>query len=218
MSIVYMTRHGQANTGARDHDSYDKLSPLGHQQAQWLGTYFSQTKMTFDRIISGSLRRQKETAAGLNHADLTLDIDERLNEIDYFGLAQDLEEKFSIPFPDTQEEFAKQMQLVLAYWKEGKIASTVENFETFHTRILSVLNDALNAQDRVLLVSSTGVIASIVAELLSVPIQERNKLFLSVMHTSLHRFERVSGMLTPTLFCATPHLEHPEKHFARTYI
>jgi len=37
MSHITLIRHGQANTGARDEQSYDRLSALGHQQAAWLG-------------------------------------------------------------------------------------------------------------------------------------------------------------------------------------
>ena len=33
MSEVWLVRHGQAQTGASDEASYDRLSALGHQQA-----------------------------------------------------------------------------------------------------------------------------------------------------------------------------------------
>ena len=85
MSTVYITRHGQANTGARDHHEYDKLSPLGHQQAQWLGEFFAMNGISFERIYSGDLHRQQQTAQGINSAGVEHVIDERLNEFDYFG-------------------------------------------------------------------------------------------------------------------------------------
>jgi broad specificity phosphatase PhoE len=38
-SEIILIRHGQANTGAKDEESYDKLSATGHQQSAWLGDY-----------------------------------------------------------------------------------------------------------------------------------------------------------------------------------
>ena len=43
MSNITLIRHGQANTGARDEISYDRLSDLGHRQASWLGTPLRET-------------------------------------------------------------------------------------------------------------------------------------------------------------------------------
>ena len=213
-----MTRHGQANSGAKDHESYDQLSALGHQQARWLGDYFSEIDQSFDRIIAGDLKRQQETARGLNIPNLPIETDRRLNELDYFGLAQDLEEKFAVPFPDTQEKFVEQICTILTYWEQGKITSHMESYAAFHNRIEEIIDEFAKRDERVLMVSSTGVIASIVAQQLSVPIAHRNRLFVSIMHTSLNRFELSCGMLLPTLFCATPHLDRPERHHARTFI
>ena len=39
MSHITLIRHGQANSEAKDEISYDKLSPLGHEQAAWLGDH-----------------------------------------------------------------------------------------------------------------------------------------------------------------------------------
>ena len=80
LGAVYITRHGQAKTGARDHDDYDKLSTLGHQQAQWLGEFFAMHGNKFDRVYSGSLCRQQQTAKGINICGAEHIIDERLNE------------------------------------------------------------------------------------------------------------------------------------------
>ncbi|HGG64496.1 MAG TPA: histidine phosphatase family protein, partial [Rhodobacteraceae bacterium] len=50
MVELTLIRHGQAQTGARDEASYDSLSDLGHQQAQWLGETL-RGGVPFDRII-----------------------------------------------------------------------------------------------------------------------------------------------------------------------
>ena len=64
-SEIILIRHGQANTGAKDEESYDKLSATGHQQSAWLGDYLRAQDSAFDRVICGNLRRHQETAAGL---------------------------------------------------------------------------------------------------------------------------------------------------------
>ena len=218
MSTVYITRHGQANTGARDHHEYDKLSPLGHQQAQWLGEFFTMNSISFDRIYSGNLQRQQQTAQGINTAGVEHVVDERLNEFDYFGLSHDIETRIGIPYPETQDDFKDYILNMITLWKNGEISSDLETYESFHDRILSVVHDLSDRGENALLVSSSGVIASLVARLLNVPLKDQPKLFLSVSHTCLNRFERICGALTPTLFCATPHLDRPDRSHARTFI
>ena len=99
MSNVMIVRHGQANSEARDEASYDQLSPIGHQQAKWLGEYFGQIEPKFEKIYSGTLKRQIETAQGINQFGLPHEQDARLNEMDYFGLAADLERRHNIDYP-----------------------------------------------------------------------------------------------------------------------
>ena len=44
MVQIFLVRHGQANSEAKDEVSYDKLSPLGKIQAGWLGQYFKKNE------------------------------------------------------------------------------------------------------------------------------------------------------------------------------
>ncbi|MBY8968187.1 histidine phosphatase family protein, partial [Algiphilus sp. NNCM1] len=59
MGSIYLIRHGQASFGA---DDYDVLSPVGVEQAQVLGRHLADIGLTFDRCVSGDLRRQQHTA------------------------------------------------------------------------------------------------------------------------------------------------------------
>jgi broad specificity phosphatase PhoE len=59
---LYVVRHGQASFGAAN---YDKLSELGWQQARWLGQWFNQQGLQFDRLVTGTLVRHNETLAGI---------------------------------------------------------------------------------------------------------------------------------------------------------
>ena len=62
MTDIYLVRHGQASFGKAN---YDKLSPLGGQQAHWLGEYFKQRDIVFDEVLSGDMVRHHETTQGI---------------------------------------------------------------------------------------------------------------------------------------------------------
>jgi broad specificity phosphatase PhoE len=59
MGQVLLVRHGQARFGA---DDYDRLSDLGRAQARLLGDWLAARGRRFDRAVTGSLRRHRETA------------------------------------------------------------------------------------------------------------------------------------------------------------
>lgn len=87
MAHMTLVRHGQAQSGAQDEASYDRLSDLGHQQAQWLGAHFQRTEEHFARVYTGTMRRHIETAESMGAAQYGEVIqDPRLNEFPYFSL------------------------------------------------------------------------------------------------------------------------------------
>lgn len=217
MSEITLVRHGQANSGAQDEHSYDQLSDLGHQQAAWLGDYL-QGVAPFDRIISGAMRRQIETAKGLNTANLPHDHDPRLNELDYFGLAAALKDHRDIPIPTSAPEFAAHVPQVLDAWRNQEIHQEVETYDAFHDRIFAALHDAARRSERCLLVTSTGVIATLTAIALGLETAAKTKMFLCVAHTSIHKFELRGDDLYLTQFGATPHLDMPDRQHARTHV
>ena len=87
MAEIILVRHGQANRHATDEAGYDRLSPLGVQQAEWLGAHFGQTNPHFDHVITGTLHRQTGTASRHGLRDHRTQ-DARLNELSYFAIAQ----------------------------------------------------------------------------------------------------------------------------------
>ena len=216
MVEITLIRHGQAQTGAKDEASYDRLSDLGHDQARWLGDYFQQTQ-DFDHVVSGSLTRQVETARSLGLPDVALDTDPRLNELDYFGLAHSLHSAQGVPFPEEARAFAAHVPLVLNIWRHGPIDPGLETYEAFRARIRSVLEDAAGREGRVLLVTSTGVIATLAALALGLDTDMKSKMFLCVAHTSVHKFELRRDDLHLTQFGGTPHLDRRDRAHAKTF-
>lgn len=61
MGAIYFIRHGQASFGS---DNYDQLSAMGHQQARVLGTALNTRGVAPQVLVSGSMQRHLETAAG----------------------------------------------------------------------------------------------------------------------------------------------------------
>src|SRR4051794_1467973 len=59
MGLILLVRHGQASTGSAD---YDRLSPLGEQQATVVGNELRARGIAPARVVSGALRRQRQTA------------------------------------------------------------------------------------------------------------------------------------------------------------
>jgi len=102
MSTLYLIRHGQA--GSRDH--YDQLSETGQRQAVLLGRHFRASGVRFDAAYSGSLERQRQTAALVLEAlpgAPEVRVDPRWNEFDLDSLWKKLAPRLIA----TDEEFAR---------------------------------------------------------------------------------------------------------------
>ena len=174
--------------------------------------------MPFQKIISGTLKRQIETANGVNQFDLPHLQDARLNELNYFGMADCLKRAHNIPYPETQTAFAQHLQTMLEYWQADKLDPALESYTSFRQRIRSVILEGLTSQTPSLLVSSTGVIASLAGDTLNTDAAHLVKLFMAVGHTSLSQFQLINADLTLTQFGAKPHLEPADRTNAQTYI
>lgn len=212
-----MVRHGQAQTGAKDEASYDNLSDLGHQQANWLGEHLGEDH-SFDRVVTGTMRRQIQTGQSMGLPRVAYQSDSRLNEMDYFGLAGMLETSHGLAVPTSQEEFQTHVRDVLGAWSRAEVGDDLESYADFRGRILGAVRDIAQAQDRVIVVSSTGVIATLMAVALDLDIRRKSEVFLRIAHTSIHKFEIVGDDLHLIQFCATPHLDLPKRVHARTLI
>lgn len=215
MVELTLIRHGQAQTGAQDEASYDNLSDLGHRQARWLGEIL-RDGVPFERIISGDMKRQVQTAEGLalgvHHS-----IDARLNELDYFGLAASLKASHGVDIPNDIQSFAQHVPQVLDVWRQGGMNGDLETYDEFCSRIMGALHNAAGQDGRTVLVTSTGVIATLSAIALGLDMVKKTKLFLRVMNTSVHKFELLGDELHLTQFGAVPHLERPDRLHAKTY-
>ena len=170
MAVVHLIRHGQASFGAAE---YDELSELGREQARTVGGTLAARQVRIDRVVSGSLRRQRDTAEFcLTAAGLAgqLSIDDRFDEYDHFGLAAALPDS---PAPTSSAEFQVVLDAALERWISG--AMTPEGMPTwvdFADRAWAGLDEFLAVLGKGgagAAFTSGGVITAICARLLGLP-------------------------------------------------
>ena len=215
MGEIVLVRHGQANTGAQSEEDYDRLSELGHRQARMLGAWLDAHEPGFDRVISGTMRRHRETAAGLGHD--APERDSRLNEMDYFALARDRLVQHDVNPPQSAEDFADHVPETFAAWHRAEIAGS-ESFARFEGRIREVLEEASAPGRRLLCVTSGGVIAMAMRLALGLDPERLAHVLLPIYNSSLHRFRLRDGRIHLVSFNAIPHLQEAEREALRTWL
>ena len=217
MSHVTLVRHGQANTTARDELSYDRLSDLGREQARWLGAHLRDTGEVFARAYSGTLQRHVETAREMA---LGLEVmrDARLDELEYFTMAQLLFAQHGVALPETREAFVLHLPRLFGYWREGRIADVPESFDSFESRVSAVISEIAAGEGRAVVVTSGGLIGMAMRVTMGLGMTAFAHACLAIENTSLHRFQPLPTGLALTLFNAVPHLDGAQRSFARTHL
>lgn len=219
MSHITLIRHGQANTHAKDEASYDQLSDLGHQQAQWLGEHLTQTKAHYTRVYCGSMRRHLETAQGLG-ADRYGPIvqDARLNEFGYFALEEAMLSQKGVAPATSREEFASHMPQTLAAWSQDELTDLPESFAAFNSRVSGALQDILDGSGPALVVSSAGVISTVMRNTLQLDVESWSKMCLAIFNSSMHKVQSFMGAPLLTQFNGIPHLDQADRQYAQTHL
>ncbi len=220
MPHITLVRHGQANSQASDEDDYDRLSDLGRKQSRWLGAHLHETGEDFTRVYAGTLRRHRETAQEMGTQMRAADVvhDPRLNELEYFTLARLLADQHGIVLPVDRDGFLRHLPVMFAHWQEGRLEGAPETFEAFEHRVRSVLHDIADGAGRALVVTSGGLIGMALRVTMELDLRSLAHVCLAVHNTSLHRFEPLPTGLALMQFNAIPHLDRPERHFARTHL
>ena len=216
MTHITLVRHGQANTYARTAEDYDRLSPLGAQQAEWLGEWMRETQAHFDHVWSGDMSRHLATARGMGH--LSPEIDPRLNEFNYFDLARAAEDEHGLPAPTTPEEFTRHIPQLMDLWQADRLVGAPETFAAFEDRARSSMQDVLSHGGRALVVTSGGFISMVLRNVLGLEISPMTHLMFQIRNSALTEFEFVHGHKMLAGYNAIPHLAAPDRAHARTFI
>jgi broad specificity phosphatase PhoE len=184
---VLLVRHAQASFGAAD---YDVLSPTGIEQAAALAADLARRGVRVDRVVSGSLARQRDTVAPIAAAaGVRATVDARWNEYatdailaGYSGTALQLGDPAADPRgplpPDARvgmssREFQDVLERALLGWMAARGARPgEETWPAFAARAGAALDDVVNDLGRgetALVCTSGGVLAAICVRLFELP-------------------------------------------------
>ncbi len=219
MSELVLVRHGQASFGT---DDYDKLSELGWRQSRWLGEYFAERGIAFDRVVRGSLRRHAETLEGIAQGmarPLEGGEDARLNEYDANALLDAHLKGGARPQGGDRREHFRILREAMYAWTDGTLAGAPhEPFAEFRGRVLAALGEARNGRARrVLVVSSGGPISTILAEVLGMPLRGVVDLNLQTRNTGITELQAGASRIHCVSFNNVPHLDRPDRAGSLTY-
>ena len=219
MAELVLVRHGQASFGAED---YDKLSELGWQQSRWLGEYFAERGIAFDRVVRGSLRRHAETLAGIAEGigrPLEGAEDARLNEYDAHALLNAHLKGEAKPQGGDRREHFRILREAMYAWTDGTLGGAPhEPFADFRERVLAGLAAARAGRaKRVLVVSSGGPISTVLADVLGMPLRGVVDLNLQTRNTGITELQAGASRIHCVSFNNVPHLDRPDRAGALTY-
>ncbi len=203
MGELLVIRHGQASFGS---DNYDKLSELGHRQSAAVGQTLRDMGWVPDRTITGTLTRQKETLAsmgfeaGEEHAGF--------NEYDFQDL---LNARYKGDVPELvkgdRKVHFRTLRETVFQWQADEIENPSESWGTFTGRVEAArLAACATGAERVLAVSSGGVIGQLTAASLGAPDKMMMTLNLQIKNTSITKFVFTNAAFFLHEFNATPHM------------
>jgi broad specificity phosphatase PhoE len=215
VAVVYLVRHGQASFGAAD---YDVLSEAGRRQSAVLGAELARRGVVPDRVVTGSMARQRDTAslalaaAGLAGGGPAPEIDKRWNEYDHLALLGHHREAGEAPeFAGETEDQARAVQRALdgaiaAWVAAGDCAACERPWSRFRDETAAALAELLGALGRGgvgVVVTSGGVIAALCSRLLEVPPEGFVRLNRVIANASVTRV--VSGRSGTSLLSFNEH-------------
>jgi broad specificity phosphatase PhoE len=223
MAELYLVRHGQASFGA---ENYDALSPSGRTQSLWLGEYFAQARLRFDRVVIGTMERHRQTAegilAGMGGPQIEIAEDAGLNEYDFHALFAALGEAglpLGLSAASSKRDFYKALQQVLQLWADDRLPGRVpETWHQFQTRVQRARAAIQRSGGRrVLAVSSGGPIAVTAQQILQAPAATAIALNMQIRNSSVCQYLFKDGAMSLVSFNSVPHLERADRHECVTY-
>jgi broad specificity phosphatase PhoE len=223
MAMILLVRHGQAAFGS---ENYDQLSERGRMQSRWLGEHLAMLGVKPSRVVAGSLRRQRDTAAelllGMGWDGGQIEQDAGLDEYDGEALYRshtggaDQRAHQQRDFRDYWRTFRQAMKL----WSEGQLSNLPESWQDFGLRVRTAVDSATAGaarEDTVLLVSSGGAIGRLIADVMGAPASTAIELNLQFRNTGLCELIAGAGTLRLLSYNAIPHLDHPQRRDAVTF-
>ena len=220
MPTVLVTRHAQASFGAED---YDVLSAHGHTQAAALAADLRRRGIGIDRVVSGSLTRQRDTAAPVAaSAGHPLETDPRWDEYDtddilssYSTSAARAHRPADSSAPAVYpREFQDLLEPALLAWiAAGDQGSTAETWPAFLARVTGALHDvvmSLGPGQTALVCTSGGALAATCVATLGLPHPAFLTLNRVAVNTGVTKVVHGRSGSTLISFNDHGHLERPD--------
>ncbi|MBE0658386.1 MAG: histidine phosphatase family protein [Bryobacteraceae bacterium] len=224
MPTLTLIRHGQAGT----RDNYDVLSETGVAQARLLGLWLDQRVPAFDAVFSGSLERQRQTAAIAMNGGLEVRENPDWNEFDMDGvfeaivpLLSEADAGFRERYGLIQTEIAGGGESIHREWKpaDGEVMvawlknrfgemAGVESWEAFRQRVRRALQSVAGMDEgaRVCVFTSALPAALCIAEALGLEQPQILSLAGTSYNTGITVLRIVSGRPELVSFNSASHL------------
>ncbi|TFW09296.1 histidine phosphatase family protein [Oxalobacteraceae bacterium OM1] len=234
MGQILLVRHGQASFGS---SNYDRLSDLGLEQSRLLGEWFANTGQQVNRVVTGSLKRHRQTADACmamlpkaNLAETDWETDAGFDEYNHHDVLvkhhppfEDPEEvkRFLASSPNARYAFQEIFAASMARWMSGQHdAEYVESWPVFRERCTGALKRLLERADKsqsVLVFTSGGTIATLCQQVLGISDAQVAKLNWSLVNCAVTKLLYRPGHVTLSYLNNYAHLEWLGKPESVTY-
>lgn len=187
------------------------LSDLGHRQSEAVGALLREMDWVPDRLVTGTLTRQKDTLASMGF-DASPEEHAGFNEYDFGDL---LNARFKGAVPDMvkgdRKTHFRALRETVFEWQDAAFDGAAETFAEFEARTEAARAFATDTEaKRVLVISSGGVIGQITRDALGADKRHMMELNLQVKNTAMTRFMFKGARCSLHEFNATPHFMTPE--------
>lgn len=244
MGQIYLVRHGQASFGSAD---YDQLSELGLQQARLLGAWYARSGQVFHRVVTGAMRRHRQTAeacmaalSAQSGAEGDWQIDADFNEYDHHEVMvrhcpefddPDAVKRFLASGPKAKYAFQEMFQAAMARWMSGAHdADYREPWPVFRLRCVAALERLANparhadvaapvptASQAIIVFTSGGTIATLCQHLLGLGDRQTADLNWTLVNCGVTKLLYRPGRMSLSYLNNHAHLELQGEPHAVTY-
>ncbi|WP_292932174.1 histidine phosphatase family protein [Noviherbaspirillum sp.] len=224
MGQIYLVRHGQASFGSKN---YDQLSELGAEQARLLGEWFANSHQKFDRVVTGSLKRHRQTADACLMAlpkalrvetewEQDPDFDEYNHHEVMVRHRPDFEDpeavkRFLASGPSARHAFQEMFEAAMTRWMDGEFdADYDEPWPAFKQRCVNALQRLLEGADKsqsIIVFTSGGTISAICQHLLKLPDRKMAEMNWSLVNCGVTKLLYRPGRVTLSYLNNYSHLE-----------
>lgn len=205
MAVVTVVRHAQASFGSRD---YDALSALGVSQAEATGKHFAERGAGFDRVLVGPRSRHGETARHLAPTGTAAQVEAALDECGA-GLGIMQRSLASRAGASHRELLERYLDALDRWGRGGHDEPGCETRAEFGRRVGQWFDDTcagIAAGERVLVVTSAGVVALLVSNILRAPPEAWGHTLRTLRNASITEFLVSGERRSLASFNCTAHL------------